>query len=205
MHNIVSIIHVRLDAHKQHQTERWDGRKPISLQQISPSAANMSLSVGFYACSTMCVHMCSHRKLCIILHFLYTTSFCLAMPYQCVPTFSSVSVFVSYYMHICGFLCVKQQCRLPFFPIPLSIAVMPRDDKPFSGASWQGWWGGGRSHPIALEVTGAIATLCAPLRRDIVTGVEWWINLPVSPRDSKINTQTHNNWCVIKAWSMIVE
>lgn len=199
MHNTVSLIHVCLDAHKQHQTERMGWEKT----NFSPADITQCCKHDFvcwFVCLFNNLRMCSHHKLCIIVHFLYTT---------CLTSVSLHSpVFLCLCLTICIFVgfCVNQQCRLPFYPIPLSIAVMlPRDDKPFSGASWQGWWGGWLLSSIALEVTGAIATLCAPLRRDIVTGVEWRINLPVSPRDSKINTQTYNNWCVIKAWSMIVE
>lgn len=138
MHNTVSLIHVCLDAHKQHQTERMGWEKT----NFSPADITQCCTQDFvcwFVCLVNNVHMCWHRKLCSIVHFLYTTSFCFAMPYTTVCLHSLM--FLSYLMYICGFLCVNQRCRFPFFPVLLSIAVMPRDDKPFSGASWRGWWG----------------------------------------------------------------
>lgn len=97
------------------------------------------------------------------------------------------------YMHVmtmCVFVyvCVTLCCLLAPSSAnihSLSSAVMHSNDKAFCGALWRR----GGSCPRALEVTGAIAALCAPSRRDTLTGVELWINLPVNPRGSKTNMQ----------------
>lgn len=50
---------------------------------------------------------------------------------MCVP--GHICVCVCHSLSLIGTL----QCKHPFLPIPHSIAVMPRDDKPFCCASWR--------------------------------------------------------------------
>lgn len=114
-----------------------DGRKPISLQQIAFSAASRTLSFGLYACLTMCI-----SSMCVcetVRHCACTVPlFCLAMCYQLASTCSYACVWLYLFVCVCVCVCVcTKHCKHPFLPIPLNITVMPRDDKPFSGASWQ--------------------------------------------------------------------
>lgn len=175
---------------QQRQTESQNGRKTISFLQVTSSAATycrFCLPACDCACQSACVSACVqktqklHQPACAVPPFILPSVSSLHLTaYTHVPDHICVCV-VSLFVTLIGI----RQCKHPFLPIRQNSAVMLRDDKPFCGASWRR----GCSPPRALEVTGTIAALRAPPRRDTPTWAEQWINLPVSPGGSKTNTQ----------------
>lgn len=120
-----------MDTHSQrHQTESRNRRKAISFQQIAFSAPAMAWFCLFVQCA--CVPK-KNNKPCVQSLLLSSHM-------------SAVWVHVSNHVCVCVCLFVTligtQQCKHPFLPILLNIALMPRDDKLFCGASWRQKVGG---------------------------------------------------------------